>query len=328
MRTFVRRISAVVAASAAAIMAWAPNVSAQEWPTRPITLVVPFSAGGATDLAARQMTNEMSSKSRYRFVIENRTGANGNIGAALVARAAPDGYTLLFGLPGILATNRFMYATMPFAPDTAFDPVILVAKSPLVVVTAPTSSAQSVEQLIAIAKSNPEKLNFGSPGVGSQSHLMMELFQKLSATKLTHVPYRDNASMIADVMAGRIQLAPVFAPAVVSFVQDGRLRALFGTGLMRSVQLHDVPTLDESGYKGFESVAWYSVVAPAKTPTAIVQQLNADINSYLHSEAGKQQLGSLDMEPVGGSPEDLRKYIAKEVATWGPVIRDAKVGVQ
>ena len=305
---------------AAVAMAQAPA-----WPTRPITLIVPFPAGGANDLPARELAAELSSKLGQQIVIDNPSGANGNIGAAAVARAQPDGYTLLFASPGVLATNRFMYKTMPFDPDRAFAPVILYAKSPLIIVANPKLPVRDLRQLIDYAKANPGKINVGIPSVGSQAHLTMELLQKQSGTKMTYVPYRGGVNVNADLIGGQIDVGINFVPGLVGLVNDGSLRGLAVTTTARSKQFPDVPTVAESGFPGFESVAWYSVVAPAGTPRPIVDRLNTLINEYLKSEKGRQQLDALDMQAAGGTPEDLSAYIAAEVAKWGPVIKAANI---
>jgi tripartite-type tricarboxylate transporter receptor subunit TctC len=311
----------------AAIALMPSPAAAQGWPARPITLIVPFPAGGANDLPARQLAAELSGKLGQQIVIDNPSGANGNIGAAAVARAQPDGYTLLFASPGVLATNRFMYKTMPFDPDRAFAPVILYAKSPLIIVANPKLPVRDLRQLIDYAKANPGKINVGIPSVGSQAHLTMELLQKQSGTKMTYVPYRGGVNVNSDLMGGQIDIGINFVPGLIGPVNDGLLRGLAVTTTARSRQFPDVPTVAESGFPGFESVAWYSVVAPAGTPRPIVERLNTLINDYLTGPKGRQQLEVLDMQPAGGSPEDLAAYIAAEVAKWGPVIKAANIAM-
>jgi tripartite-type tricarboxylate transporter receptor subunit TctC len=312
--------------AALAAIALMPSVAAaQGWPAHPITLIVPFPAGGANDLPARELAAELSSKLGQQIVIDNPSGANGNIGAAAVARAQPDGYTLLFASPGVLATNRFMYKTMPFDPDRAFAPVILYAKSPLIIVANPKLPVRDLRQLIEYAKANPGKINVGIPSVGSQAHLTMELLQKQSGTTMTYVPYRGGVNVNSDLIGGQIDIGINFVPGLIGPVNDGLLRGLAVTTTARSRQFPDVPTVAESGFPGFESVAWYSVVAPAGTPRPIVDRLNALINEYLSGPKGRQQLEALDMQAAGGTPDDLAAYIAAEVAKWGPVIKAANI---
>jgi tripartite-type tricarboxylate transporter receptor subunit TctC len=307
--------------------ALAPSVAAaQSWPTRPITLVVPFAAGGAVDLPARKLAAEISPKLGQPVVVENRIGANGNIGAASVAKADPDGHTLMFAPPGVLANNRFMFKSMPFDPDRAFAPIVLFAKSPVIIASNPRNvPARNLPELIAYAKANPGKLNIGIPGAGSQAHLTMELLQKSTGTKMTYVPYRGGAGSNTDLVGGQIDLSVNFLPAIISLLKEGSLRGLAVTTLERSKQLPDVATVAESGFPGFESVAWYSLVAPAGTPESVIRTLNALTNAYLTSDDGRAQLEALDMQPVGGTPEELRAYIDGEVAKWGPVIKAAGI---
>jgi tripartite-type tricarboxylate transporter receptor subunit TctC len=298
---------------------------AQSWPSRPITMVVPFGAGGSIDIPARRLAAELSQKLGQQVVVENRSGANGNIGGAVVAKAEPDGYTLMFAPPGVLMTNRFMYKNMPFDADRAFAPIILVGKSPMVLAAHPKVPVHDLQELIAYAKANPGALNIGIPGVGAQAHLTMELLQKQAGTKMNYVPYRGAAGSGADLLAGQIDLSVNFTPGMMGALQNGSLRGIAVTTLRRSKQLPDIPTVSESGFPGFESVASYSVVAPAGTPREIIARLNALINAYLASDLGRAQLDTLDMQPAGGTPENLRDFIAGEVAKWGPIIKAAGI---
>jgi tripartite-type tricarboxylate transporter receptor subunit TctC len=300
---------------------------AQNWPSRPITMIVPFGAGGSIDIPARRLAAELTKKLGQQVVVENRSGANGNIGGAYVAKSNPDGYTLMFAPPGVLATNRFMYKNLPFDSDRAFDPIILVAKSPLVLVANPKVPVKNLQDLIAYAKANPGKLSVGTPGMGSQGHLTMELLQKRGGTKMNYVPYRGAAGSSADAIAGQIDLSINFTPAMVGPLKNGSLRGLAVTTLRRSQQLPDIPTVAESGLPGFESVAYYSVVAPAGTPRDIILTLNKMINEYIESDIGKRQLESGDMQAAGGTPQDLQKFIASEVAKWGPIIKSAGIAM-
>ena len=301
--------------------------AAQGWPSRPITMVVPFGAGGSVDLPARRLAAHLSQKLGQQVIVENRSGANGNIGGAYVAKSNPDGHTLMFSPPGPLATNRFMYKNMPFDADRAFAPIILLAKSPLVLVANPKVPANNLQELIAYAKANPGKLSIGTPGIGAQAHLTMELLQKSSGTQMNYVPYRGAAGSSADVIAGQIDLSMNFTPAMIGPLRNGSLRGLAVTTLQRSKQLPDIPTVSESGFPGFEAVASYSVVAPAGTPREIILTLNRLINDYIGSDIGKQQLESGDMQAAGGTPEDLQKFIAGEVAKWGPIIKSAGISM-
>jgi tripartite-type tricarboxylate transporter receptor subunit TctC len=301
--------------------------AAEGWPSRPITMIVPFGAGGSIDIPARRLAAELSLKLGQQVVVENRSGANGNIGGTYVAKSSPDGYTLMFAPPGVLATNRFMYRNMPFDSDRAFAPIILLAKSPLVLVAHPKVPVSNLQELVAYAKANPGKLSVGTPGIGSQGHLTMELLQKSGGTHMGYVPYRGAAGSSADVIAGQIDLSINFTPAMIGPIRNGSLRGLAVTTLQRSKQLPDIPTVSESGFPGFEAVAYYSVVAPAGTPPEIIQRLNKLINDYIKSDIGKQHLDAGDMQAAGGSPEDLQRFIAGEVAKWGPIIKSAGIAM-
>jgi tripartite-type tricarboxylate transporter receptor subunit TctC len=316
-----------LAALLIALAALPAAAQAQSWPSRPITLIVPFGAGGSADIPARRLAADLTARLGQQVVVENRSGANGNIGGAYVAKANPDGYTLLFSPPGVLATNRFMYKNMPFDADRAFAPIILLAKSPLVIAANPKLPVKNLPELIAHAKANPGKISIGTPGLGSQGHLTMELLQKSAGTQMTDIPYRGAATSGADAIAGQIDLSINFTPAMVGPLQEGSLRGLAVTTLHRSKQLPDIPTVSESGFPGFESVAYYSVLAPAGTPPEIIQTLNKLINEYIDSDTGRRHLDSADMQAAGGTPDDLRRFIAAEVAKWGPIIKSAGIAM-
>jgi tripartite-type tricarboxylate transporter receptor subunit TctC len=290
-------------------------------------MIVPFGAGGSLDIPARSLAAELSGKLGRQIIVENRPGANGNIGSAYVAKSSPDGYTLLFAPPGPLVTNRFMYKSMPFDADRAFASIILLAKSPMVIAANPQLPIRNLQELIAYAKAHPGKLSVGTPGIGSQVHLTMELLQRISGSQVTYVPYRGAAESSAAAIGGQIDLSLNFTPAVIGTIQDGLLRGLAVTTLRRSKQLPDIPTVSESGFPGFEAVASYSLVAPAGTPREVIATLNKLTNEYIDSDFGKRQFESADMQAAGGTPEDLQQFIAGEVAKWGPIIKAAGISM-
>jgi tripartite-type tricarboxylate transporter receptor subunit TctC len=314
--------------AAALVIFGACAAAAESWPLRPIMMVVPFGAGGSLDIPARSLAAELSVKLGQQIVVENRPGANGNIGGAYVAKSAPDGYTLMFAPPGPLVTNRFMYKSMPFDADRAFAPIILLAKSPMVMAANPELPVGNLPELIAYAKTHPGKLSVGTPGIGSQVHLTMELLQKISGSQMTYVPYRGAAESSTAAIAGQIDLSLNFTPAVIGTIRNGLLRGLAVTTLQRSRQLPDIPTVSESGFPGFEAVASYGLVAPAGTPPEIIATLNKLTNQYLDGDIGRRQLDSADMQSVGGTPEDFQKFIGDEVAKWGPIIKAAGISMQ
>jgi tripartite-type tricarboxylate transporter receptor subunit TctC len=300
---------------------------AQAWPSRPVTFVVPFPAGGNVDVLARAVAAELSEKLGQQFIVDNRAGAGGNIGGAAVAKAAPDGYTLLFGTPGPIATNKLMYKNLPYDPEKDLAPVVLVSKSPLIIVAHPSTPARDLKELIAYAKANPNKINAGNPGNGTLGHITSELLQQHTGIKMTHVPYRGTAPLTTDLLGGQVHVGTDFMPTYVPLVNDGKLRALAVTSSERSPELPNVMTVREAGFPGFEATAWYAIVAPAGTPADIVRKVNAATNDYLKSQKGKAQLVQFSMLAAGGTPDDLKAYIASELNKWGPIIKAANISM-
>jgi tripartite-type tricarboxylate transporter receptor subunit TctC len=311
-------------------LAFAPTheAAAQEWPSRPVTFVVPFPAGAAVDTLARAVANSLSEKLGKQFIVENRTGAGGNIGGAAVAKAAPDGYTFLFGTPAPIAINRLMYKGLNYDSERDFIPVILTAKSPLIIAAKADFPAKTFEEMIAYAKQNPGKISVGHPGNGTLGHITAELVQQIAGVKMTNVPYRGSAPLTTDLMAGQIDLAMDFMPTYLPQVTAGKIRALAVTTTGRATQLPDVPTLQEAGLKGIEATAWYAVVAPTGTPPEIVSKVNKLVNEFLTSEKGKAVLEQNALQGVGGPPEDLAAFIAQELGRWRPVIESANISMQ
>jgi tripartite-type tricarboxylate transporter receptor subunit TctC len=308
--------------------ALAPSVVAdQSWPTRPVTVIVPFPAGGATDLLARALGQELGEKLGQQFVIDNRTGATGNIGAAAVAKAAPDGYTILFSTPGPIALNQLMSKDLPFDPQRAFAPIVLIAKSPHIYIANPAIPSKTLIELLAFAKANPGKVTAGIPGNGTTAHISLELLLNTSSAKMMLVPYRGGIPMGVDVMGGQIDIGADLISSVIPQVADGKLRALAVTSSTRSEQMPNVPTVAESGFPGFEAMAWFVLAVPTGTSQEVVQKVNDVVNRYLQSEKGKQQLKSLVLQSAGGTPEAARAFIASEVAKWGPVIKAANISM-
>lgn len=330
MKTRITRRVALAAAAAALgagpSVAWAQN-QAQTWPSRPVTIILPFAAGGGTDLLARALAQDFSERFGQQFVVENRTGAGGNVGAAAVAKAAPDGYTILFGTPGPLANNKLMYKNLPFDPEQAFVPIVLIAKSPLIIAAKASLPVKDIKELAALAKANPGKLNVGVPGNGTLGHITSVLVQKELGINMTNVPYRGTALVANDLIGGQVDLAMDFMPTYVPLVRDSKVRALAVTTTQRSSDLPDVPTVQEAGFKGFEATAWFALAAPAGTPNAIIDKLNAATNAFLKSPKGQQALATLSMQAVGGPPADLKAFIASELQKWGPVVKQANISM-
>jgi tripartite-type tricarboxylate transporter receptor subunit TctC len=303
------------------------DAGAQAWPTRPVTLIVPFPAGGNADVLARAVAAELSEKLGQSFVVENRTGAGGNIGGAAVAKAAPDGYTLMFGTPGPIATNKLMYKSLPYDPEKDLVPVVLVARSPLIIAAHPSFPAKDLKELIAYAKANPGKINAGNPGNGTLGHITSELLQQHTGTKMAHVPYRGTTPLTTDLLGGQIDIALDFMSTYLPLVKDGKVRALGVTSSERVAELPDAMTVQEAGFAGFEASAWYAIVAPTGTPADAIRKINAAINDYLKGPKGKTTLATFAMQAAGGTPDDLAAYIKSELAKWGPIVKAANISM-
>jgi len=302
---------------------WATNVVAQptRWPSRPIHLIVPFPAGSSPDLVARILTEKLAPALGQPVVVENRPGAGGNLGTGLVAKAAPDGYTLGFSIPGPLAVNSVLYKKMEYDPFKDLAPVCLVAASPNVLVVDPKLDIDSVRQLVALAKSQPGKLNYGSVGNGSASHLTMELFKEAAGIELVHVPYPGSPQVNAAILSGQIAAGFVVPATAMPLIQSGRLKALAVTSSVRSVVLPEYPTLVESGYPEVVSTAWQGVVAPVSTPRPIIERLSRELIAIVRSDDVRDKMMRLYFQPIGSSPAGLANLMRSEVQRWGKVIR-------
>jgi tripartite-type tricarboxylate transporter receptor subunit TctC len=315
-------LSPFLLAALAAALTPAP-AAAQPYPARPVTVVMPYNAGNAPDMVARFMAQDLSERLGQRFLVENRTGASGNLGAMQVAKAAPDGYTLLLSTPNPVGFNKLMGAQIQFDPETDFTPVAVIAKSPQLIVAHVKTPANNLKELIDYARANPGKLNVGIPGTGTTSHIALEYLLQLSGTQMSMVPYR--SSMTADLLSGQIDVGVGLVPSYVGAVNTGQLRGLAVTSRQRSAQLPDVPTAEEAGFPGFEATAWYVLVAPSGTPKEAIATLNKAVNEYIASAKAKEQFHTLDMLPVGGTPEEAKAFLASEVSKWGPLIAKAKI---
>jgi tripartite-type tricarboxylate transporter receptor subunit TctC len=290
-------------------------------------VILPFAAGGGTDLLARALAQDLGERFGQQFVVDNRAGAGGHLGAGAVAKAAPDGYTILFGTPGPLANNKLMYKDLPFDPEQAFVPIVLIAKSPLIIAAKASLSVKDIKELTAYVKANPGKLNVGIPGNGTLGHITSLLVQKELGISMTNVPYRGTSLVINDLLGGQVDLAMDFMPSYVPLAREGKIRALAVTTTQRSSDLPDVETVQDAGVRGFEATAWYALAAPAGTPNEIVDKLNAATNAFLKSPKGREVLASLSMQAVGGSPAELKAFIASELQKWGPVVKEANISM-
>jgi tripartite-type tricarboxylate transporter receptor subunit TctC len=270
--------------------AHAQPTSPAPYPTKPIRLVVPFTPGGSTDILARAVAQELTKAWGQAVIVDNVPGAGGAIGAEKVAKAAPDGYTLLMGHIGTLAVNPSLYPNLPYDPIKSFAPVAWVARVPNVLVVHPSVKATNVKELVALAKASPGRMNYGSGGNGSAANLATEYFKLQTGTSILHIPYRGTAPAVTDLMGGQIQLLFTGAPAVLGQVKSGQLRALAVSSPTRLAALPDLPTVAESGYAGFEADQWYGVVAPAGTPHDVLTKLNTQINQALNAPDIKTRL--------------------------------------
>ena len=304
-----------------AFVALTAAASAQDYPTRPITLVVPYAAGGGNDIMARTAADKMSPVLGQQIVIENRGGAGGSIATRQVTRAAPDGYTLGLGGTGTLAVDPTLYPNAGYDPRKDFSPIGLIGTSALVLVFHPSIPAHNVKELIAYAKANPGKLNFASAGVGSGIHLAAEYFKVQAGIDMTHVPYKGSAPALADLVGGHVSMYFSSLPPAIGLVKDGKVRALAVTGLKRSPIFPDLPTVSESGLPGFEAVLHYGIVAPAGTPKPIVAKLNAALRTAVLSDDLKQKLAADGTEPLASTPEEYAADIDKEETKWSAIVK-------
>jgi tripartite-type tricarboxylate transporter receptor subunit TctC len=318
-RTF---LFALVAALALPVAAFA-----QAWPARPVTFIVPFPAGGNADVLARALAPELSEKLGQQFIIDNRTGASGNIGGNAVAKAAPDGYTFMFATTGPIATSKLLYKSLPYDPEKDLAPVVLVAKAPLIVAAHPGFPVKDLKELIAYAKANPEKVNAGTPGNGSLGQLASELLQQHTGIKITHVPYRGSAPVMTDLIGGQVNVAFDFMPTYIPLVNDGKVRPLAITSRTRMPSLPNVMTVEEAGFAGFEATGWFAIVAPTGAPADAIAKINAVTNDWLKSPKGKATLEMFAMQAAGGTPDDLRAYIRQELDKWAPIIKAANIAM-
>ncbi len=300
---------------------------AQAWPAKPVRIVVNFPAGGTTDLVARIVSQRLQEMWGQTVVVENKTGAGGNIGAAEVAKAPNDGYTLLLG-SGAIAINPHIYAKMPFDTAKDFVPVINIAQGPMVIVVSPNVAAKNVAEFIAAAKAKPGAMNFGSAGVGSQVHLAGENFLYTAGIDLKHVPYKGESLALADVAGGSVEMLAGNLAAMLPMIKSGKVKALGVTSLERSPAAPDIPTASESGLPGFVNVGWFGLFAPAGTSQDIVDKLQRDIARVLATDDAKQRLLALGMTPVANTSQQFADAIRAESANWAKVVRERKITLQ
>jgi tripartite-type tricarboxylate transporter receptor subunit TctC len=301
------------------------TATAQTWPSHPVTMIVPFTAGTTSDLVARGLAEHLKTALGQSIVIENRGGAGGNIGGAAAAKAQPDGYTFLFATTGPAATNKLMYKHMPFDPEKDFSPVVLIGKAPVIIVARKDAPFSDLKGMIDYAKKNPGKLTAGYPGNGTLGYITGELLQARAGIKLAAAQYRGSTPIITDLLGGHIDVGMDSMAAYVGNVESGNIKALAMAGGKRWSRLPNVPTASESGLPGFEASVWYVILARTGTPQAIVDKLNAAANAYIKSDEAKALFDKIGVEASGGSPADAKAFIASEVEKWAPIIKAANI---
>jgi tripartite-type tricarboxylate transporter receptor subunit TctC len=297
---------------------------AQNYPIKPIRMLIGFSPGGGADIVARALSPRLVEALGQQIIVDNRPGANGIIAAELAAKAPPDGYTLLVA-PGNYAFAPAMYARLPFDMTTAFAPVSQLAETALLVVVHPSLPAKSIPQLIALAKSRPGKLAYASGGIGSPPHLATELFRTLTQVDLVHVPYKGSGATISDLIGGQVPLCICTLPSVLPHAKSGRLRALAVTTARRTSAAPDIPTLAEAGVPGYEMSQWYGLLAPASTPTQIIERLNTEVGKALKHPESRSRLQAEGADPVGSSPQEFGAFFKAEIAKWTRIVQKAGI---
>jgi tripartite-type tricarboxylate transporter receptor subunit TctC len=296
---------------------------AQSYPSRPIRIIAQFQPGTSTDILARVVAQKLTEAWGQQVVVDNRPGAGAVVGTEIGARAAPDGYTLTMGVSSAFGINPTLYSKLPYDAVRDFAPITNLALTPQTLVASPSYAARSVKELVAAAKGKPGAINYASLGSGSTSHLTMEMFKSAAAIQLNHVPYKGSPAAHADVMGGQVPVMFDAIPATLPHMKSGKLRGLGIATLTRSPFAPELPTIAEAGYPGFEAVGWIGIVAPAKTPEAVLNKLNAEMLRMLKEPDVKQRLDSLAFTPVGGSRAEFAAFIKSEIAKWGKAVKDS-----
>ena len=318
----------VLAAASAAVLAIATTVATAQtaWPNKPVRIVVPFAPGGTTDILARAVAPELARAFGQSFVVDNRAGAGGNVGADIVAKSAPDGYTILMGTVGTHGINKSLYSKMPFDPQKDFAPITLVAGVPNVMVmnadTAKTLGINSVPEFIKYARSHPGKLNMASSGNGTSIHLAGELFKSMTGTFMTHIPYNGSGPAMLGMLSGQVDVMFDNLPSSMPQIKGGKLKAFAVTSGQRSAAMPELPTLEEAGkLKGFEASSWFGLLAPAGTPPEIVNRIQAEVAKSLNTPAIKEKMLAQGAIPSGNTPAEFSQLIDAEIRKWAPVVK-------
>lgn len=312
-----RRVLAAIALSA---VVGSPAIAQSDWPSKSVRIVVPFAAGGTTDIVARVIAEQLTPVLKQTVVVENKAGAGGNVGATEVARAAPDGYTFLMGTPGTQAINQFLYPKMPYDTEKDLVPVSFVVRVPNVLIVPAALGVKTIEELIALARSKPGQLTYGSPGNGSTGQLSTELFKTRAKVFITHIPYRGSGPMLQDLLGGQISMAIDNLPSAIPHIRSGKLIALGVTSTAPNQQLPDVRPI-ASVLPGYAAESWFVMVAPRGTPEAVVTRVSAEVDRILKKPEVIERFRGLGAEPVGGTPADLARFIASETTKWKEVVK-------
>jgi tripartite-type tricarboxylate transporter receptor subunit TctC len=299
-----------------------PLAQAQTYPQKPVKVVVAFTAGGTTDILARTVAQQLSEKLKQAFVIDNKPGAGGNLGTEMVVRAAPDGYTLIVNSVGPIAVNPSLYAKLPYNPLSDLVPMVQIADVPNVLVIHPSVPANNMEELVAYAKANPGKLNYGSTGIGTSSHLSSFMLAKRVGFEAIHIPYK-GADALKDLLAGRIQFMFATIPSVMPHITAGKLKPMAVSSLKRSRSMPDVPTVVEKGFPNFEAGSWFGFFAPKGTPESVITIINKAVNEVLQVPAIEQQMIAQGADPAGGTPAQFGQFVQREYDKWRLIVRDS-----
>lgn len=318
-----KEVASHIALCLVAVFLWFANLNAyaQTYPTKPIKIIVPYPAAGTPDILAREIASKLTAVLKQQVIVDNRPGAGGNIGSDLVAKSAPDGYTLIMGTVATHSINQSLYKKLPFDPIKDFAPIILVTTTPNVLVVNPKLPVKTVRDLIALAKSKPGELTFSSGGNGTSHHLGGMLFQKLTGVQMTHVPYKGSGAALPDLIGGQVDMMFDNLPSSMPHIKSGKLRAIATTGITRSAVLPELPTVAESGIPGFEITAWFGLLAPAKTPPAIIDRLNFEVTKILKLPDIKARFIAQGAEPAPGTPQHLGAFIKEKTAQWAPIVK-------
>lgn len=296
---------------------------AQSWPAKPIKLIVPFPAGGGTDIIGREVAQKVATTTGWTIVIDNKPGSGGNLGVDAAAKSPADGYTLVLGQTSNLAINPTLYSKLPYDPVKDLAPVSLVASAPLVIVVAADSPYKTLADVVAAARAKPLSLNYATSGNGTVAHLATELFQRTANVQLTHVPYKGAAQGATDLIGGQVQLYVSSVPTLIGHIKNGKMRAIAVTSAKRADDLPQVPTIAESGYKGFEAVTWFGIAGPAKLPADVVARLNTEINKALKAPDLLKKLSDQGADVEGSTPEQFGKLIRDDMVRWGKVVKES-----